>query len=123
MDSSKDFCLAVLKNIKDNMLPQTADKEQTALDRIIECVKNNMLDSDKLSENDDIWYVDDDEPSEIEHGKVFDVCYKGNELDSFSVTFDDNDFDEFYGDALGLNYFRTEKEAQAAQKRFTENKC
>ena len=61
----------------------------------------------------DIWYVDFEDRS-IEHGTVENVEFRGAAADSFSVNFDNDDFDEFYGSSLGRNFYLDIAEAQYA---------
>lgn len=61
-----------------------------------------------------IWYVDF-ESGEVEKGEVFSVCYKNGRIDSFSVDFKESgDFDEFFGEAIGDNFFVSEEMANQA---------
>lgn len=61
-----------------------------------------------------IWYVDF-ESGEIEKGEVFGVRYKDGLIDSFSVDFKESgDFDEFFGEAIGDNFFVSEEMAKQA---------
>lgn len=48
----------------------------------------------------DIYYVDE-EYGNVEHGKISSVLLRNNEVYSFGVNFDNGDFDEFCGCALG----------------------
>lgn len=67
-----------------------------------------------LKSGDDIWYVDPEE-IRLEHGTVFLASYNDSaELVSFSVNFDDGDFDEFEGTALNIHYFKDKDDAWAA---------
>lgn len=67
-----------------------------------------------LKAGDDIWYVDPEE-IRLEHGTVFFAGYNDSaELVSFSVNFDDGDFDEFEGTALNIHYFKDKDDAWAA---------
>ena len=63
-----------------------------------------------LKHGDPIFYLDD-ETGEIEAGLVFNVRFKGEEIDSISVNFED-DFDEFAGTTLGKSLFRTREAAR-----------
>lgn len=66
-----------------------------------------------LTPGTDLWYVDED--GTIEHAVVATVSYKNGELDSFSAEFpDSDDFDEFFGTALGSCFFRSEDAAKRA---------
>lgn len=60
-----------------------------------------------------VWYVNR-ENGEIEPGKVSNLSYKNETLDSFGVEFDYGDFDEFYGSAWGDCLFASEEQAKAA---------
>lgn len=63
-----------------------------------------------LGHGDPIFYLDD-ATGEIEAGLVFTIRFKGEEIDSISVNFE-NDFDEFAGTALGKCLFRTREAAR-----------
>ena len=52
----------------------------------------------------DLYYIDEEEET-IEHCKIHDIVYKDGKVNVFSVYFDDGSFDEFYGCALGDNFF------------------
>lgn len=60
-----------------------------------------------------VWYVDF-ETGEIETGTISSVYFKEGKLDSFSVDFDCGDFDEFFGKAIGKEFFLSEDDACAA---------
>ena len=66
-----------------------------------------------LRHGDDIWYADEDEGI-IEHGTIDTVTIKNNKIDSFSVTFDNGDFDVFDGSGLGVHYFMHKIDAENA---------
>lgn len=66
-----------------------------------------------LQQGDPIWYTDIDNGT-VEHGVVEYPHYQNGQLLSFSVTFDDGDFDEFFGETLGRAFFRSESEAKIA---------
>ena len=68
-----------------------------------------------LQSGDDIYYADM-EKGTVEHGVVYIAAYKNGSLDSFSINFDNGDFDEFVGSGLGTHFFRTEAEAKARLK-------
>lgn len=62
---------------------------------------------------DDIWYTDLEMPPE--HGIIFSADYsESGELVSFSVNFDNGDFDEFVGEALNRNFFKDKDDALTA---------
>ena len=63
-----------------------------------------------LKHGDPIFYLDE-KTGEIEAGLVFTIRFKGEEIDSISVNFED-DFDEFAGTALGKSLFRTREAAR-----------
>ena len=63
-----------------------------------------------LAAGDDIYYADA-ENGFVEHGTVFVASYKDGRLDSFSVDFDDGDFNEFVGEALGRSFFKDKDDA------------
>lgn len=60
-------------------------------------------------------YYADETSSEIEEGTAKNVLYQGGKLWSFGVDFG-NDFDEFYGSALGSTIFISKAEAEAKVK-------
>ena len=66
-----------------------------------------------LTSGNRIYYVND-EDGVIEQGRVHLVEFRDDKVYSISVYFDNNDFDEFYGEALGcclfVNKTRAEKE-------------
>lgn len=67
-----------------------------------------------LESGDDIWYVDLEE-IRLEHGTVFSAGYNDSaELISFSVNFDNGDFDEFEGTALNIHFFKNRDDAWVA---------
>ena len=66
-----------------------------------------------LGKGTPVWYVDG-ESGEIESGKILIPVYKNGELDSFSVDFDNGDFDEFLGSAWGTCFFGSEEQAKGA---------
>lgn len=66
-----------------------------------------------LKKDTPVWHVDF-ETGEIERGKVFGVQYENGKLLCFSVEFENDDFDEFYGEAYGTSFFPSEKSAEAA---------
>lgn len=74
-----------------------------------------------LKKGDKVWYVDR-ETGEIEGGTVFSSYYKSGMLDTFSVDFDDGDFDEFLGSAWGTCIFGNQKYAEAALIKREEDK-
>ena len=77
-------------------------------------VAEQELISGMLSPNDVIWYADDD-TGKIEKAVVQNVQYKDGKLDVFSAEFpDSDDFDEFFGSALGSCFFRSETQAKLA---------
>lgn len=60
----------------------------------------------------DIWYIDEYNPIP-EHGTIFSILYnKDGSLDSFSVNFDNGDFDEFSGSAYLKDFFDTKEDAE-----------
>ena len=70
-----------------------------------------------LKPGDDIWYTDSDE-IQLEHGTIYLVSYNASgKLDSFSVDFDNGDFDEFIGEALGSHFFKDKEDALEAMFR------
>lgn len=66
-----------------------------------------------LAAGDDIYYADV-ENGFVEHGTVFVASYKDGRLDSFSVDFDDGDFNEFVGEALAVRFSKTKMMPQSA---------
>lgn len=65
-----------------------------------------------LQVNQDIWYISEDNPTP-EHGVIFSINYnKDGTLDSFSINFDNGDFDEFCGSAYLKNFFDTKEDAE-----------
>jgi hypothetical protein len=66
-----------------------------------------------LRKGDDIWYADKDENC-VEHGIIHSVCIKNGRVDSFSVDFDCDDFDEFDGKGLGVYFFMHKIDAEEA---------
>lgn len=68
----------------------------------------------RIKSGDPIWYVDA-EMQEIEEGKVVEVVFKGNKVDSISVDFiESGDFDEFNGTAMDDCLFTTKEAAKLA---------
>lgn len=65
-----------------------------------------------LQVNQDIWYINEDNPTP-EHGVIFSISYnKDGTLDSFSINFDNGDFDEFLGSAYLKYFFDTKEDAE-----------
>lgn len=63
---------------------------------------------DMLEVGTKLWYVDEDDGT-IEPAIVTSVEYKDGKLDGFGAEFpESDDFDVFYGSALGHSFFRTE---------------
>lgn len=73
-----------------------------------------------LQSGDDIYYADL-ENGAVEHGTVHIAAYKNGHLESFSVNFDNGDFDEFVGSGFGTHFFRTEAEASTCVKQGNKN--
>ena len=69
----------------------------------------------------EIEYYADMESGAIEHGTVHIAAYKNGHLESFSVNFDNGDFDEFVGSGFGTHFFRTEAEASTCVKQGNKN--
>lgn len=68
----------------------------------------------RIKSGDPIWYVDA-EMQEIEEGRVVEVVFKGNKVDSISVDFiESSDFDEFNGTAMNEYLFTNEEAAKLA---------
>ena len=63
-----------------------------------------------LCAGSDLWCVVEDEDV-VEHCKIHDIVFKNGKVDVFSVYFDNGDFDEFYGYALGDNFFTDKTKA------------
>lgn len=107
-------CLQELKQIKD-ILGDDYDlsrlRELVEADRGGRCVV--LPKEGTLKKGDNVWYVDR-ETGEIEGGTVFSSYYKNGMLDTFSVDFEDGDFDEFIGSAWGTCIFGSQKYAEAA---------
>lgn len=72
-----------------------------------------------LRHGDDIWYSDI-ENQRVEHGTIHAISIKDGKVDSFSVNFDNGDFDVFSGGALGVHYFIHEVDAADALTRPVE---
>lgn len=66
-----------------------------------------------LKKGTPVWYVDTD-IGEIEPGTVASVYYKAGKLESLGVDFEDGDFDEFFGSALGSCIFDSMEKAERA---------
>jgi hypothetical protein len=66
-----------------------------------------------LRRGDDIWYADKEENC-VEHGKIHSICIKDDKVESFSVDFDCEDFDEFDGKGLGVYFFMHKIDAEDA---------
>lgn len=67
-----------------------------------------------IKKGSQVWYVDY-ESGEIEEGEVFSVQYKDQHIDSFSVEFKETeDFDEFFGKAIGDCFFLSKEMAEQA---------
>lgn len=74
-------------------------------------VEEHSIADDVLTVGTQLWYVD--ESGDIERAVVCTVQYKNGKLDSFSAEFpDSDDFDEFFGSALGSCFFRSETQAR-----------
>lgn len=80
--------------------------------RFVQRVEASRL-FERIRHGVDIWYVDFEDRS-IEHGTVENVEFRGAMVNSFSVNFDNDDFDEFYGSSLGRSFFLDITEAQYA---------
>lgn len=93
------------------------DQITEALQMAVELLKERAAIDDCLTvlqKGSQIWYVDF-ETGEIEEGEVFSVSYKDGHIDSFSVEFKEiGDFDEFYGSAIGDNFFLSRNMAEQA---------
>ena len=72
-----------------------------------------------LRRGDDIWYANEEEHV-VEHGIIHHVLIKNGKVDTFSVNFDNGDFDEFDGSGLGKHYFMHKVDAEEALVRPVE---
>ena len=110
---------ADVKGLKDSELLKAYEKNpgNTAfVTEVIErWVQTQHLATMPLLAGDELYYVDK-EYGAVEHGKVCIAAYKNGQLESFSVDFDNGDFDEFIGSSFGTHFFRTEAEALTALK-------
>lgn len=93
-----------------NADPQNPEHLQEIVNRWLRYVNSSLL---VLKPDDDIFYADF-ENGGIEHGHVVLPAYVEGELDSFSVEWDNNDFDEYDGRSLGTYYYTTEQAAREA---------
>lgn len=98
-----------------------AYEEYPANSAIVSEIVQRWIDTKKetqlpLVHGDDIYYADT-ENGFVEHGTVFIASYKDGRLDSFSVDFDDGDFNEFVGEALGHSFFKDKDDAAKAVKK------
>ena len=75
---------------------------------------NNIKSNKELSltEEQIVYYADSDG---IEIGKVHNVLWENGSIHSFGVDFG-NDFDEFYGSAIGSSIFLTREDAELSMK-------
>ena len=110
---------ADVKGLKDSELLKAYEKNpgNTAfVTEVIErWVRTQHLAAMPLLAGDDLYYADK-EYGTVEHGKVCIAAYKNGQLESFSVDFDNGDFDEFIGSSFGIHFFRSEAEALATLK-------
>lgn len=81
---------------------------------VVDILSNNTDSNNNYYSNikigDDIYYVDE-EYGKVEHGKISSVLLRNNEIYSFGVNFDNGDFDEFCGGALGYCCFTNKYDA------------
>lgn len=66
-----------------------------------------------LQSGNPVWYVNFEE-SKIEKGTISGIYFKDGNVDSFSVDFENGDFDEFYGESIGKRFFLTKEAADEA---------
>lgn len=102
--SDKELCEAY------NADSQNPKYRQEIVNRWIRYVNAATL---VLKRDDDIFYVDFDNGG-IEHGHVRIPEYEEGKLDSFSVEWDNGDFDVYNGEGLGTYYYLTEQAAREA---------
>lgn len=98
-----------------------AYEEYPANSAVVSEIVRRWIDTKKeaqlpLVHGDDIYYADT-ENGFVEHGTVFIASYKDGHLDSFSVTFDNGDFNEFIGEAFGDSFFKDKDDAAKAVKK------
>lgn len=93
-----------------NADPQNPKYLQEIVNRWLRYVNFSSL---VLKPNDDIFYVDFDNGG-IEHGHVVLPAYVEGKLDSFSVEWDNDDFNVYSGHSLGTYYHLTEQAAREA---------
>lgn len=109
--------------LTDEELLEVYEKRETELENdfqaLLSEIAKRWAEKEKIKQlplkpGDDIWYADPDE-MQLEHGTIYLVSYNASgKLDSFSVDFDNGDFDEFIGEALGSHFFRDKDDALAA---------
>jgi len=76
---------------------------------------NNIEENNKKSSLTDgkiVYYAD---AEGIEAGKICNILWKDGSIQSFGVDFG-NDFDEFYGSAIGSSIFLTREDAELSMK-------
>lgn len=74
---------------------------------------NRAEDFTKLKHGSKVWYVDY-EASEVEPGEIYLISFKDGVVDSFSVNFENGDFDEFVGSSLEKSFFASKNAANDA---------
>lgn len=111
--------VADIKGLKDSELLKAYEKNPdniAVMTEVIErWVQTQHLATMPLLAGDDLYYADK-EYGAVEHGKVYIAAYKNGQLESFSVNFDNGDFDEFIGSSFGIHFFRSEAEALTVLK-------
>lgn len=97
----KEPLIAWLENmgVSKNIIDAIADESRFPVMSISKVDENNFP-----KNGDDIYYVDH-ELGEIEHGEIYLLDFGYNMLECIGVNFDNGDYDEFVGEALGRSLF------------------
>ena len=105
----KEPLLAWLEHmcISENVIKMIADENRFPTVSVLK-----ISTDDFPKKGDNIYYVND-EVGEIEHGTVFSISFKNEEIENIVVDFDGKDFDEFYGSAFGNCLFLNEEIAKS----------
>ena len=100
----KEPLLAWLEHmcISENVIKMIADENRFPTVSVLK-----ISTDDFPKKGDNIYYVND-EVGEIEHGTVFSISFKNEEIENIVV-----DFDEFYGSAFGNCLFLNEEIAKS----------
>lgn len=107
--NSEDFAKLTWKNCG-QCSPDSLDECKKCWD---EWVGPNEEDYTALRVGSPIWYVSF-ENGMIETGSIATIYFKDGRVDTFSVDFDVESFDEFLGTGLGTHFFMSEAAANDA---------